>query len=83
MMVPLTAHNLPAEFFWSDTWEYRLMKDGTPLHELTLYAFRRLFWLDTVSLILTAAQFVFSAPRSGRSTSWASSRRRRSRGRAS
>ena len=78
MMFPLTVHNLPAEFFWSETWEYRLMKDGTPPHELTLYAFRRLFWLDTVSRILTAAQFVFSAPRSGRSTSWASSRRKRS-----
>ena len=33
------------------------MKDGTPLHELTLYAFRRLFWLDTVSRIQTAAQY--------------------------
>ncbi|KAI5888213.1 uncharacterized protein SCHCODRAFT_01034572 [Schizophyllum commune H4-8] len=50
-------HNLPAEFFWSDTWEYRLMKDGTPLPELTLYAFRRLFWLDTVSRIQTASQY--------------------------
>ncbi|KAI4519074.1 hypothetical protein K525DRAFT_249797 [Schizophyllum commune Loenen D] len=53
----LMTHNLPAEFFWSDTWEYRLMKDGTPLHELTLYAFRRLFWLDRVSRIQTAAQY--------------------------
>ncbi|KAL1718299.1 hypothetical protein EV715DRAFT_264067 [Schizophyllum commune] len=55
--IMLMMHNVPAEFFWSDTWEYRLMKGGTPLHELTLYAFRRLFWLDTVLRIQTAAQY--------------------------
>ena len=47
------AHTLPPPFAWSDTWEYRL---GTSLPETTLFAFRRLFWIDTVSRLDTPAQ---------------------------
>ncbi|KAI5888216.1 uncharacterized protein SCHCODRAFT_02636064 [Schizophyllum commune H4-8] len=54
--VSLLAHTLPHPFAWSDTWEYRLGKDGTSLPETTLFAFRHLFWIDTVSHLDTPAQ---------------------------
>ncbi|KAL1679678.1 hypothetical protein EV122DRAFT_277062 [Schizophyllum commune] len=54
--VSLLAHTLPPPFAWSDTWDYRLGKDGTSLPETTLFAFRRLFWIDTVSRLDTPAQ---------------------------
>ncbi|KAL1752627.1 hypothetical protein FB107DRAFT_177767, partial [Schizophyllum commune] len=52
----LAAHTLSPPFAWSGTWQDRLMRDGTSLPEITLFAFRRLFWIDTVSRLDTPAQ---------------------------
>ncbi|KAL1702059.1 hypothetical protein EV121DRAFT_282193 [Schizophyllum commune] len=55
-LIARAAHYLQPPFAWSGTWNDRLMRDGTSLPEITLFAFRRLFWIDTVSRLNTPAQ---------------------------